>query len=387
MERVLIEQRALNAASNDSERLLILTNVAALWDVLVDTNIKSIAYFSIRANSSKAVNEVFRRLNTGGIALNQIELVLSKIKAIKSDYEEELWALSERITKCSGGIEFPSASILQFFHLLVKNTIRIDEGRMDPKDVTAFRQALATDANPLVEVFENYLWGLLKINHASIIPRPLAIYPIAAYLCALNRSGHEWRIRKMSAQELRIIHRYFLTSQFCDWNTQTMINAFSRLAINHGEAGRPFPFTEIRKVAIEKSRTGSVHLCQFLNQPWLATKVLMPHRIYLFHERKPQVDHIFPLKLAGRNDAYQRDVDVVWNFQPMPAEVNNFKRARHPKEFFNSSDGSKYFDAYDYLPKRDSALWDDHLAFLEEREAQMRDELRNRYDIELEANL
>lgn len=387
-ERVLLEQRALKAAEGNSEQeMTIRVNLASLWDVFVDTNIKSIAHFSVKAESPREVNEIFRRLNTGGIALNQLELVLSKIKAVKSDYEEELWALSERITKCSGGIEFPSASILQFFHLLVKNTIRIDEGRMDPKDVAAFRQALAADADPLVEVFENYLWGLLKINHASIIPRPLAIYPIAAYLCALKRSGHEWRIRKMSDQELRIIHRYFLTSQFCDWNTQTMINAFSRLAMNHGEAGRLFPFTEIRKVAIEKSRTGSVHVCQFLNQPWLATKVLMPHRIYLFHERKPQVDHIFPLKLAGRNDAYQRDVDVVWNFQPMPAEINNFKRARHPKEFFNSSDGSKYFDAYDYLPKRDSALWDDHLAFLEEREAQMRAELRNRYDVELEANL
>ena len=29
----------------------------------------------------------------------------------------------------------------------------------------------------------------------------------------------------------------------------------------------------------------------------------------------------------------------------MPAEVNNYKRARHPREFFSSADGSKYLRA------------------------------------------
>lgn len=383
-EKVALEQRVLVAGGqNEALQLLIRENLTGLWDMFVDTNIKSIAYFAVKANTPKEVNEVFRRLNTGGVALTQLELVLSKIKANQSDYEEELWKLSERIAKESG-IEFGSADVLQFIHLMVMKSIRIDEDRLKEEHIEPFQLALRDDSEPLIEVFRGYLAGLFCINHASIIPRPLAVLPIAAYLTARKRAGHDWRIRQMQSSELLEIHRYFLMSQFCDWNTQTMVNAFARQAMEDGEAGRPFPFEATRKIALEKSRTGVLHVNQFLNQPWLATKILMPHRAYIFHERKPQVDHIFPLKLVGMDEAYRRSVDVVWNFQPMPAEVNNYKRARHPKEFFNSSDGSKYWDSYDFIPDRQSALWDDPTSFVEFREAEMRNELLRLYGVSLE---
>lgn len=384
-ERVAIEQRVLPAARGDeTKEMTIRVNLAGLWDIFVDTNIKSIAYFAVKADTSKEVNEVFRRLNTGGIALTQLELVLSKIKAVQSDYEEELWRLSERIAKQSGGIEFGSADILQFLHLQVKGTIRIDEDRLDSKNVDAFQQVLRDDIEPLVEVFQGYLSGILSINNASIVPRPLAVLPIAAYLTARKLGGHEWRIRKLSEADLRMIHRYFLMSQFCDWNTQTMVNAFARLATEAGRIGLAFPFETVRQVAIEKSRTGVLHVNQFLNQPWLATKILTPHRTYIFHERKPQVDHIFPLKLAGTDETYRKTIDVVWNFQPMPAEVNGYKRAKHPKDFFSSDEGSKYWNSYDFIPESTSELWNDYRAFIEYRERRMRDELKRLYDIELE---
>lgn len=383
-EKVALERRVLVAGGQDEAlQLLIRENLTGLWDMFVDTNIKSIAYFAVKANTPKEVNEVFRRLNTGGVALTQLELVLSKIKANQSDYEEELWKLSERIAKESG-IEFASADVLQFIHLMVMKSIRIDEDRLKEEHIEPFQRALRDDSEPLIEVFRGYLAGLFCINHASIVPRPLAVLPIAAYLTARKRAGHDWRIRQMQSGELLEIHRYFLMSQFCDWNTQTMVNAFARQAMEEGEAGRPFPFEATRKIALEKSRTGVLHVNQFLNQPWLATKILMPHRAYIFHERKPQVDHIFPLKLVGMDEAYRRSVDVVWNFQPMPAEVNNYKRARHPKEFFNSSDGSKYWDSYDFIPDRQSALWDDPASFVDFREAEMRNELLRLYGVSLE---
>ena len=78
-------------------------------------------------------------MNTGGVALTQLELVLGKIKAVQSDYEEKLWSLSEEISNKSGGIKFSSTSILQFLHLLIKSTIRIDEGRLDSNDIRLFR--------------------------------------------------------------------------------------------------------------------------------------------------------------------------------------------------------------------------------------------------------
>lgn len=383
-EKVDLEDRVLLAAGDDRNvKQRIRRSLFALWDIFVDTNHKSIAYFSVKADSPAEVNEVFRRLNTGGVALTQLELVLGKIKAIYSDYEEKLWALSEEIAKKSGGIEFSSTSILQFFHLLIKNTIRIDEGRLDSKDVQAFQDALDSDSEPLTEVFSGYLQGLLNINHASIVPRWSAVLPIAAYLAELKRHGHEWRIRTWDESEVQLIHQYFLLSQLCDWNTQTMINAFARVAMDAGKDNCSFPLEAIRQIAIEKSRTGELNEYQLLSQTWLATKVLMPSRSYVFHDNKPQVDHIFPLKLTGRDDAYQEAVDVLWNFQPMPAEVNNYKRARHPKEFFQSQDGSKYWGSYDLIPEPKDPLWDDPLAFIAWRKQQMLAALESLYGLKL----
>lgn len=390
-EYIALEDRALPAAGNDQRRrLLVRRNLKALWDIFVDTNHKSIAYFSVRADTPREVNEVFRRLNTGGMALTQLELVLGKIKAVYSDYEERLWALSEKIENASG-IKFSSISVLQFFHLLVKGTIRIDESRLEKADIQTFESILRNEAEPLVELFSGYLRGLLNVNHASIVPRWLAILPLAAYLTIRKRHGHEWRIRALSASELQLIHQYFLLSQFCDWNTQTMVNAFAREAMASAECGQGFPLAKIRQFAVEKNRTGDLHEYQLLSQPWLATKVLMPHRSYVFHENKPQVDHIFPINLDGADEAYQQAVDVLWNFQPMPAEVNNYKRARHPREFFQSDDGSKYWASYDFIPladprswsPTDASLWNDHLAFIRYRRQRMLDELERLYGLSI----
>ena len=59
----------------------------------------------------------------------------------------------------------------------------------------------------------------------------------------------------------------------------------------------------------------------------------MPSRSYVFHESKPQVDHIFPVNLPGGDETYQHAVDVLWNFQPVPAEVNNYKLHGIPRSF------------------------------------------------------
>lgn len=382
-EKVALEQRALTAATDDEAGIRIRENLSALWDIFVDTNVKSIAFFLVRADTPKEVNEVFRRLNTGGIALTQLELVLGKIKAVQSDYEQELWEISDRISSQSGGIEFSSTSVLQFFHLLVKNTIRIDETRLDNSNIQIFRDVLKNDSEPLVELFSGYLQGLFKINHASIVPRWLAVLPIATYLTERKRNGHKWRICKFKALELQQIHQYFLLSQFCDWNTPTMVNAFAREAVTAGKNGDQFPLEKIRALAQNKNRTTELQEYQLISQPWFATKVLMPGRSYIFHDRKPQVDHIFPINMAGQDDAYRRAVDVLWNFQPMPAEVNNYKRARNPKEFFNSQDGNKYFESYDFIPTVESNIWNDHNHFVDDRKKKMLGQLSNLYGLTL----
>ena len=265
----------------------------------------------------------------------------------------------------------------------MKKTIRIDEGRLEASDIKAFQDVLQKDTAPLIELFSGYLKGLLNINNASIVPRWLAVLPIAAYLTERKRNNHSWHIRDLTACELQKIHQYFLLSQFCDWNTQTMVNSFAREAMEAGQAGNLFPLENIRNIAIDKNRTGELHEYQLLSQSWFATKVLMPSRSYIFHDRKPQVDHIFPIRLAGRDETYEMTVDVLWNFQPVRAEINLYKTNRHPGEFFRSEDGNRYWSSYDFIPEPQDALWGDHLAFVNDRKRKMLDALTTLYGLTL----
>lgn len=382
-----LEDEVLPSATSSKENLTLRKNLKSLWDVFVKTETKSIAFFSVKSDTTQEVNEVFRRLNTGGVALTQLELVLGKIKAVQSDYEERLWDVSKTISDKSGGIEFPSASILQFFHLLVKGTARIDEARIDKNDIVAFRKLIQDEEiSPLVEFFSGYLSELLKINAAFIVPRWLAALPIMAYLSTLKNSGHEYRFVRFTDERTKAIHQYFLLSQFCDWNTQTMINAFAREAIAAARKGEAFPLDTIREIAIKNGRVGELHENRLKDQPWLACKVLMRERTYVIHERKPQIDHIFPLNLNGDDEDYRQAVDIIWNFQPLPAEVNRDKSDKHPKDYLSSNEGKKYQKSYDFIPSMDDDLWSNPLAFIEWRKKKMLDAIASNYGLIVHAS-
>lgn len=368
--------------STDQE-ILIKANLGDLWDVFVDRNIKSIAYFLVITNSEKEVNEVFRRLNIGGITLTQLELILGKVKAKYSNYEEQLWDLSVEIENASGGFKFTSSEILQFFYLTVFGTIKVEEERVKSTYVDQFYKCLEASKFALREFFENYLWGLLKINHSSIVPRRLAMLPIAVYLANRKVQGHAFEIKRFSSNNIQSIHQYFILSQFCDWNTQTMINAFAEKAKLAGQEGKDFPLNEIKRIAVEKYRSDVLNYHQFVSQPWLALKILTPNRQYVFSDSKPQVDHIFPLHLGGTDTEYKARVDILWNFQPMPAGINNFKRARNPKEFFESTEGKKYFGDYDFLPPLASDQWSDDKKFIRYRHLRMQRALLSKFGLKL----
>jgi hypothetical protein len=383
-EKTLLETRyTKDKGLDENQELLIKTNLNALWDVFVDRNIKSIAYFPVITYKPEEVNEVFRRLNTGGMSLTQIELVLAKLKARYSDYEEKLWEISDEIKKATSGFTFTSAEVLQFLYLLVFGSIKVDENRVKDEHISQFNKHISDSKPALREFFDGYLWGLFKVNHSSIIPRRSAMLPIAVYLAYRKMSGHTFEIKRFCKENIQAIHQYFILSQFCDWNTQTMVNAFAEKAKIAGQDGQDFPVNDIKSIAVSKYRSDILYYHQFLSLPWLALKVLTPNRFYIFFDSKPQVDHIFPLNLVDKDDAYQTRVDVLWNFQPMPAGVNNYKRARHPKEFFNSTDGAKYFGEYDFLPSLDADEWDDEEKFIRFRQEKMQNELLARYDIKL----
>ena len=75
---------------DECQRKVVLANLDALWNVFVARDVKSISYFPVKAMDDGAVNEVFRRLNTGGVPLTQLEMVLAKIKEAEPYFEPDI---------------------------------------------------------------------------------------------------------------------------------------------------------------------------------------------------------------------------------------------------------------------------------------------------------
>lgn len=366
------------------QELTVKANVDNLWSIFVQDSIKPLAYFSVRSKSDKEVNEIFRRLNTGGIPLTQIELVLSTIKRKHSLFEEDLDALKDGIYEVSN-IEFSAAEIMQFIFMMVKGTTRVDSERVKESDADAFKEELVSVSTSLKDYFSGYLLGLFNINDRSIIPRSLAMLPIMAYFADQYRFNNV-EVKRISSDSIKFIHQYFILSQLNDWNTQTMVSSFVKEARKAARDRMDFPLEKIKTIAKEKNRVVELRRQTFMSYAWFALKVLTPSRKYQFTSTKPQIDHIFPKNLAGKDQVYKEAVDVLWNFQPMPATINNYKRAKHPVDFFTSEDGKKYIKDYDYIPPLDNDLWKDEIEFIRERELKMTEELNIRYGLKFELN-
>jgi hypothetical protein len=365
------------------EALTMKANLDKLWSIFVQENTKTLAYFSVRSNSDREVNEIFRRLNTGGVPLTQTELVLSKIKLKYSSFEEDLDALSATICAASN-IEFKTQEMVQFIYMMIYGATRVDADRVKESDVDTFKVKLSEVTEPLKDFFEGYLLGLLNINDGCIIPRSLALLPIMAYLAERYKADNKFEVKRIPSDGIKLIHQYLILSQLNDWNTATMVTSFVKEAREAAIDRLDFPLEKIRAIAVDKNRVGGLRRHNFMSHAWFALKVLTPSRQYQFSATKPQIDHIFPKNLAGKDQTYKEAVDVLWNFQPMPATINNYKRAKHPLEFFNSEEGKKYFEDYDYIPALNSDFWKDEVEFIRERELKMTEELNTRYGLKFE---
>ncbi|HHF1372746.1 TPA: DUF262 domain-containing protein, partial [Haemophilus influenzae] len=153
-ERIELEYKLAPLFENKDSELIIKTNLAKLWETFVKDNSNLIAYFSVKADSPQVVNEIFRRLNIGGVSLTLSELVLSKIKSKYYDFEERLWELSEKIKEKSDGIEFyPESRLLQLIYLLVKETIRVDDRYFKDSDIDLFYNELKSIEYSVLDFF------------------------------------------------------------------------------------------------------------------------------------------------------------------------------------------------------------------------------------------
>lgn len=400
-----------NPNINDNEEELVEKNIDVLWDIFVRTEIKSLAYFPIKTSNEKIVNEVFERLNSGGMALSLADLLFSKIKADYFDFEEELQCCSKKIYDSTGkGYLFSAYSILQLLHLIVKKGVRIDPKKVKNTEIVEFSSSWNTLEKPLISFFTDYLWGQFKINNSSIVPRTLALLPIMVYFYEVFNKGFVFK--NFSSNNLKKINQYFIKSQINDWNLQSYADNFARIIKEKSLVTNElfeFPLSEIETFIHErKLRNVDIYEQTFTGYVWFTLKILTPHRTYQFEPDmqgrfNPEIDHIFPRKLKDRTPEYESKVDIVWNMQPTKGEINGYKTNIHPKDFFtdkakNSKGetivGSKYVSDYDFLfPINEykqvafgDDIWNKPFDFIEKRRLEMIDFLKSKYDIFFKTN-
>lgn len=395
----------------ENEEVLIENNIDKLWDIFVKTDTKSLAYFPVKTNKGSVVNEIFERLNTGGMALSQADLLFSKIKVDAYDFEENLQVFSKRIYDSTGkGYIFNAYNILQAINLIVKGTARIDPDQVLNSEIAKFRVTWVTLEKPLLSFFNDYLWGQFKINNQSIIPRQLALLPMIVYFHEVFTKG--FNFKHFTCNNLTKLNQYFIKSQVNDWNMQTYADNFVREILKVSSERNDlfeFPLTEIETyISKRKQRNVEVFEDSFVGYIWFSLKILTPGRIYQFEPDmkgrfNPEIDHIFPNKLPNRTPEYEKAVDIIWNMQPTKGEINGYKTNLHPKQFFldlasNSAGekivGSKYIDEYDYIfPITENKkinfldpIWESPIDFIQKRKCVMIEFLKNKYGIEFSKN-
>jgi len=366
-------------------------NLDMLWKVFVERDKKSLAYFPIASSEEEVVNEIFQRLNIGGVTLSQADLLFSQIKGnIRYDFEEQLQAFSRRIYNNTGGYFFDAYSILQLIYLLVKGNIRVDTRKItSKKELSEFNEIWEHLQRPLFDFFTDFIWGQFKINNTAIIPKKMAIFPLIAYLFFIYQKGITFK--KLPQKTLLKLKQYFILSQINDWNLQGIIDKFYDIIKQNAVSSEDFPIDKMLEwLNSTKRRNTELFESVFVDYKWFSLKILMPQRVYQFDPDlmgrfNPEIDHIFPSKLENQSGPYYENVDIIWNMQPIKGDVNNFKKRRHPKEFLKSKEGAKYISDYDFLPAADlnDGIWNKPLEFIKERGKLMKECLRKEYRLEI----
>lgn len=391
--KTAIRREYVQKTTNEELQIRIDENLEKLWGVFVGTEEGSLAYFSIQSDKEDQVNEVFERLNTGGMPLSKADLLFSRIKAIYADFEANLMDFSKCLfSRCRIGLD--AYDLLQLLHLIVKRRSRIDEN-VNKEQIEAFKKTWEEIKPSLNALFDDYLVNHFHFSHPSIIKSKNPVLVLAVFFYTYYQTGHKYR--HLSAEMLKTIDRFFITAEINDWTLQSYTDNFARLILD-SEDKTKFPYQEL-EVFVRNRGNRSIELSEtnFQWNAWFALKVLTPLRSFEYdysmpNRFNPEIDHIFPVHLEGNDETYRAAVDVLWNYQPVKGEVNNMKSNWHPKLFFtdkavdaqgNQINGSKYLTDYDMIPNMGSELWNDHIKFIAWRRKEMLHYMEKQYGLRI----
>lgn len=370
---------------------LVEVNVDILWSIFVEREIKSLAYFPVKSSNEDDVNDVFERLNTGGLPLSKADLLFSKIKAKYYDFEAEMMEWSNKL-KTRTKLAFSSYDVLQLIHLIVRKQSRINEN-ISNVEIDEFYNVWQELPKALNSFFDDYMCGHFHISHISITRYKNPLLVMLVFFYRLYKNGGKYL--KLTADVIKSLDRFFITSQLNGWDLQSYTDNFAKIIIDNSDTNS-FPEQKIFDyVKTRANREIDIKEAVFRNNLWFSLKITFPHRDFEFdysmaNRFNPELDHIFPRNLEGKNEDYKQFVDVIWNMQPIKGAVNLDKSNNHPKLFFTDADvngktlsGKKYYSDYDCIPEMTSSDWDDYKVFIENRRTRMIEKIKELYGITL----
>lgn len=373
-------EKSIKDITNE-EKILFEERFDILWSYFVQTDKKSIAYFPVDGDyfDEEKVNDIFQRINTGGVPLTGADLLFTEIKKKYIDFEERLYNISQKI-KVTTGYDFSQNEILQLINLIVKRQTRIDASKIKENEISQFNDVSNKIEKVLNDFFISFLFNEFQINNSSLISKKLALLPLIVFI--YRKSDKGIKFADFTSSDIINMKKYLIVSQVNDWNTQGIVENVADY-INKNDT---FPYNEIVDFVQSKNRLTDITIDSLENNKWFILKVLTPDRPYVLDHRasegryRPELDHIFPLKLKPEPDNY--DVDIIWNLQPVSGKTNMLKSNTHPKEFFSNLDTSHHINEYNFVPDINSDDWDNHISFIKNRKEKMIAYLKDKYNIE-----
>ena len=357
-------------------------NIDHLWNLFNKENNQICGYFEMPAGlTAEDVQEIFVRLNTGGVVPSQADLVFSMIHVKHFDFQQQIrHALGE--IRDASQIDVRDDDILQLLFYLTYKTTRVDFTRLSrAEDIDGFRKALESSIEPIKAFYKRFLFDDFRINTTSIYRSQLALLPLLLYFC-------HFQVRDMNKVPLPALKEFFVLSQFNDWSLQALLTSFATLILQSED----FPLDQIKQtVAADTRRRTDLTEQVLANLPNFTLKVLVPKQQYTLIPNRgrlnPEVEHIFPRNPDEPDcpTSYREQSLSLWNLQlGVPGDVNSQKRNKMPRDFFKGKDD--ILEAhYNFIPTNnlDDAKWDyQHIdEFCRARRALMIEELRRLYGI------
>lgn len=388
-------------ATDNATAIQIEVNVDKLWDVFANPDKMPLAYFPVSAGQEKIVNNIFQRLNTGGIPLSNADIFFFKVKESEAHFEEEVTAISKMIY-ASTRFRFSPNDVLQLLQYVFLGSTRVDFDRVGPGRISQFTNSFDEAKESIRRFFADFLHHDFGINDARIVPRRIALLPLILF-CVRAETKFRRKYPSFSTECKAAMRKYFVVSQVNDWNIDIIarwcydeIDEQIREAEQRRNQGKDlmFPYEQIAgHIRAKNRRPIDVRESNYSQYKWFALKVLMPDLSFIFADDmggrfNPEIDHIFPKtpdNIRYQNKQYVADVDVIWNMQPIIGDMNIQKLNSAPQEFFRTH--PELLKDYRYLPTSDidDGLWsmERYQDFIARRKALMISALQDRFGISL----